>query len=176
MKPSLPAIDRRTLLISGGVGVGLVVAFALWSGQAGDSLGARPGERTLGAFVKIGRDGSVTVAVPQIETGQGIWTALPQLLAHELGAAWETVAVEPAPFADGYANPITGEWLRELDLGADAARITAGSTSMRAFEQPFREAGATARAMLIAAAAERWDVPTGECDTADGFVLHKSRR
>ena len=175
MKPGLPAIDRRTLLIGGGAGVGLIVAFALWPRGSNSPLGTRAGEHALGAFLKIGRDGRVTVAVPQVETGQGIWTALPQLLAHELGAAWETVAVEPAPFASAYANPIAGEWLRELDLDAGAARITAGSTSVRAFEQPFRDAGATARAMLIAAAAGRWDVAPGECDTADGFVVHQSK-
>ena len=115
--------------------------------------------------------------MPQAETGQGIWTALPQIVADELGAAWETVAVEPAPLTDAYANPLAPSegW---LDGSAGCARIecgeriTAGSTSVRAFEQPLREAAAVARAMLVGAAADRWNVEPGECDTADGFVIN----
>lgn len=167
------AIDRRTLLVGGGIGIGLVVGFLAWPWRASSPLPLRRGELAFGAFVKIGSDGRVTVAVPQVETGQGIWTALPQLAAHELGAAWDKVAVEPAPLVGGYSNPLSVEWLRALGLGSDPIRITARSTSVRAFEQPFRDAGATARAMLIAAAAERWNVDPAECDTADGLVLHR---
>lgn len=171
LTPALPAIDRRTLLVGGGLGLGLVVGFLAWPRGAGSPLALRPGEQAFGGFVKIGLDGRVTVAVPQAETGQGIWTALPQLVAHELGAAWETVAVEPAPLTGDYGNPLSSDWLRALDLGGAPVRITAGSTSMRAFEGPFRDAGATARAMLIAAAAERWSADPRECDTADGLVF-----
>ena len=169
-------LDRRTLLIGGGVGVGLVVALAVrpWARVTNDK-----GDRLFGPYLKIGRDGRVIVAVPQVETGQGIWTALPQILADELGAAWDQVAVEPAPFDEIYANPLAGQegWfdglgrLRRFQLSDAAGRITAGSTSVRAFEQPLREAGAAARAMLIKAAASRWNVDADECDTADGQVL-----
>jgi isoquinoline 1-oxidoreductase beta subunit len=178
---ALAEIDRRTLLIGGGVGIGLVVGFLAWPRHLASDLATRQGEHALGAFLKIGRDGRVTVAVPQVETGQGVWTALPQIVADELGAAWETVAVEPAPLASAYANALAGEegWLdgigRLRRFSLAPMRITAGSTSIRAFEQPLRHAGAVARAMLIAAAAERWDIPVGECDTADGFVLNKAR-
>jgi isoquinoline 1-oxidoreductase beta subunit len=178
---ALADIDRRTLLIGGGVGIGLVVGFLAWPRHLASDLATRQGEHALGAFLKIGRDGRVTVAVPQVETGQGVWTALPQIVADELGAAWETVAVEPAPLASAYANALAGEegWLdgigRLRRFSLAPMRITAGSTSIRAFEQPLRHAGAVARAMLIAAAAERWDIPVGECDTADGFVLNKAR-
>ena len=143
------------------------------------------GEHLLGHYLKIGRDGRVTVAVPQAETGQGIWTTLPQLLADELGAAWEMVGVEPAPLLPEYANPLASEegWLdgfgplRQHRLtNSGMMRVTAGSTSMRAFEMPFRQAGAAAREMLIAAAASRWGVDARECDTADGFALHGSQR
>ncbi|WP_309662441.1 molybdopterin cofactor-binding domain-containing protein [Sphingomonas sp.] len=182
MREALASIDRRTLLIGGGIGIGLVVAFAAWPRHLASDLATRNGEQAFGAFLKIGHDGRVTVAVPQVETGQGIWTAMPQIVADELGAAWETVAVEPAPLGSEYANSLAGEegWLdgigrlRRWKI-SDAMRITAGSTSVRAFERPLRLAGATARAMLIAAAAERWDVPVDECDTADGFVLTKAR-
>ena len=184
MKFALPKIDRRTLLIGGGAGVGLVVAFALWPREVGSGLRARPGEGVFDHFVKIGSDGRVTVVVPQVETGQGIWTALPQILADELGAAWENVAVEPAPSAPVYVNRLAEEgWLegvgpwREHRLTTDGAlRITAGSTSIRAFERPLRQAGATARALLCEAAAERWGVAAAECDSDGGFILHEGKR
>ena len=73
-------IDRRTLLIGGGGGVGLVVAFALWPRGLQSELAARPGEQTFGKFIKIAHNGQITVAVPQVETGQGIWTSLPQIV------------------------------------------------------------------------------------------------
>jgi isoquinoline 1-oxidoreductase beta subunit len=182
LKEALANIDRRTLLIGGGVGIGLVVGYFAWPRRLASDLAERRGEHAFGSFLKVGRDGRVTVAVPQVETGQGVWTALPQIVADELGAAWETVAVEPAPLAPGYANPLADEqgWLdgigrlRGFRVSAEM-RITAGSTSVRAFEQPLRHAGAVARAMLIAAAAERWDVDPEDCDTADGFVLNKAR-
>ena len=159
-------LDRRTLLIGGGAGVGLVVAFALWPRHLTTELSVRPAEEAFGNFIKIARDGRITVAVPQVETGQGIWTALPQIVADELGAAWETVAVEPAPFASAYGNPMAKEegWPAGI-------RITAAATSVRAFEQPLREAAAVAREMLVGAAADRWNVKPSECETADGFVI-----
>ena len=159
-------IDRRTLLIGGGAGVGLIVAFSLWPHHWKSELDTAQGEEAFGNFIKIARDGRITVAVPQVETGQGIWTALPQIVADELGAAWETIGVEPAPIAKAYANP-----LAEEEGWPNAIRITANSTSVRAFERPLREAAATARAMLVGAAADRWNVDPSECDTADGFVI-----
>ena len=98
-------VDRRTLLIGGGVGVGLIIVFATWP-RLGGSLSVGRGEQAFGNFIKIGREGRITVAVPQVETGQGIWTGLPQIVADELGAAWETIAVEPAPITSDYANPL----------------------------------------------------------------------
>ena len=151
MTRTLASIDRRTLLIGGGVGIGLVVAIVAWPRGLDSPLSTQKGEQRFGAFLKIGRDGRVTVAVPQEETGQGVWTALPQIVADELGAAWDSVAVEPAPLVSDYFNSIAEEegWFDK------PLRITAGSTSVRAFEERLREAGATARAMLIAAAADR---------------------
>lgn len=163
-------LDRRSLLIGGGAGVGLIVAFSLWPRHWKSELAAGKVEHTFGSFIKIARDGKVTVAVPQVETGQGSWTALAQIVADELGAAWETVGVEPAPIAKVYANPLAEEegWPKHI-------RITANSTSVRAYEQPLREAAAIARAMLVGAAADRWNVSASECDTADGFVINGVR-
>ncbi|WP_309602598.1 molybdopterin cofactor-binding domain-containing protein [Sphingomonas sp.] len=160
MKP----IDRRTLLISGGVGVGLIVAFAAWPRKIGSALTAAKGERVFGHYLKIAPDGRVTVAVPQAETGQGIWTGLAQVAADELGAAWEQVAVEPAPMGAVYANSLLKR------------RKTAGATSIRAFEQPLREAGAVARDLLIRAAADHWEVDPALCQATDGFVMQGANR
>ena len=163
-------LDRRTVLIGGGAGVGMIVAYALWPRHIASDLPMKPGEQPFGAFIKVGRNGRVTVAVPQAETGQGAWTALPQIVADELGAAWETVAVEPAPLTAAYVNPLAEDQGWPSDL-----RITAGSTSVRAFERKLREAAAVARAMLVGAAADRWNVSAAECDTADGLVINGVR-
>jgi isoquinoline 1-oxidoreductase beta subunit len=185
-------ITRRGLLIGGGAGVGLVVAWGLWPRRYRPDLAALPGETILGPFLKIGEDGHVTIVVPQAETGQGVWTALPQILADELGADWRTVAVEPAPVGPLYANRLLAEMLAPdvLPFGlrtfgsADAdgwARahdfaVTALSTSVRAFEQPLREAGATARILLCMAAAARLNADWRACDTQAGFVVRGNDR
>lgn len=163
-------LDRRSVLIGGGAGIGLIVAFALWPRHAASELAVERGEQAFGNFIKIARDGRITVAVPQAETGQGIWTALAQIVADELGAAWETIAVEPAPLARAYANPLAKEegWPAH-------SRITAESTSVRAFEPVLRHAAAVARTMLVGAAADRWDIDPAECETADGFVMNRGR-
>ena len=163
-------VDRRTLLIGGGVGVGLVVGFALWPRGLRTDLATTRGEQAFGNYIKIARDGRVTAGVPQVETGQGIWTALPQIVADELGAAWEAVGVEPAPLSGAYGNALAEDEGLPKDI-----RITAGSTSVRAYEQPLREAAATARMMLVGAAADRWAVKPEECDVADGFVINGAR-
>ena len=80
------------------------------------------------------------------------------------------MAVEPAPRGSAYINMLIGE---EFDV---ATRVTAGSTSIRSFEQPLREAAATARILLCEAAAERWGVRSSECDTDGGFVMHEGKR
>ena len=156
-------LDRRSLLVAGGAGVGLVVAFSLWPREPGSPLAAAKGEQLFGPYLKVGRDGAVTVAVPQAEVGQGAWTGLAQIAADALGAAWEQVAVEPAPLAPEYANVFFG------------TRLTAGSTSVRAFEDPLREAATAARAMLVQVAAARWDADPSACTVAGGFVRLQGR-
>ena len=165
-----PRVSRRTLLIGGGAGVGLIVAFLAWPRQEGSPLRAGPRDAVFGPYLRIATDGRVTLAVPQAETGQGIWTGLAQVAADELGAAWENMAVEPAPLAPAYAN-----WLIARDYEV-TTRITAGSTSIRAFERPIREAAAMARDLLCQAAASRWGVNSAECDTEGGFVVHEGKR
>ncbi|MEH3108126.1 MAG: molybdopterin-dependent oxidoreductase [Sphingomonas fennica] len=186
--PAGPIVSRRQLLVGGGAGVGLVVAWGLWPRRYRPNLVAAPGETILGAYLKIGEDGHVTVVVPQAETGQGAWTALPQMLADELGADWRTIGVEPAPISPLYANAvalaegIAGLHPSAIDralahVGPQAERraawmLTAGSSSIRAFEPPLRAAGAAARALLCMAAAERFNADWQALDTAAGFVTH----
>src|SRR5687768_16580723 len=120
----LPAVSRRTLLIGGGAGVGLVVSFLAWPTRDGSPLRPSRREAVFGPFLRIATDGRVTLAVPQTETGQGIWTALAQIAADELGAAWEQMAVEPAPHAPAYVNKLIAHEFRV------ETRITAGSSSI----------------------------------------------
>ncbi|GAA4767113.1 xanthine dehydrogenase family protein molybdopterin-binding subunit [Stakelama sediminis] len=181
-------IDRRKLLIGGGAGVGLIVAYALWPRHYMPNLTAAPGETIFGAWLKIGKDGEVTVAVPQAELGQGVYTALPQILADELGADWRTVGVEAAPLNALYANALAADILfrdafanlpegfRRSHAERTALMLTAASTSIRAFEPDLRQAGASARVLLCKAAAKRWKVDWRSCNTAEGFVIHGNDR
>jgi isoquinoline 1-oxidoreductase beta subunit len=181
------------LLVGGGLGVGLLIAWQFWPRSYAPNLRARPGETVYNAWLKIGRDGHIAVAVPQAELGQGAYTALPQILADELGADWRTVAVEPAPVSPIYANTLlaaqaaddsgwpsglqgTGRWLSRRYATGSALMLTAGSSSVRAFEAPLREAGAAARAMLCMAAAERWSADWQELDAHAGFVWRGNDR
>ncbi|MFA5989776.1 MAG: molybdopterin cofactor-binding domain-containing protein [Sphingomonas sp.] len=181
-------IDRRRLLISGGAGIGLVVAWALWPRHYLPNLTANPGETILGAWLKIGEDGHVAIAVPQAEHGQGVFTALPQILADELGADWRTVAVEPAPIHPLFANPLgltelfegmfdrVPAAVRETLATRGALMLTGGSASIRQFEEPLRQAGATARVLLCKAAARRWGVDWKSCRAEAGFVVAGKKR
>ncbi|HYG30415.1 MAG TPA: molybdopterin cofactor-binding domain-containing protein [Allosphingosinicella sp.] len=185
--PARRGISRRGLLIGGGAGLGLLVAWQLWPRTYQPNFVADEGELLFNAFLKIGTDGRVVVAVPQAEIGQGVYTSLPQILADELGADWNTVAVEAAPLSPLYANTLLLDEIADgvlpeplADLGRSAMReqatrsalmLTGGSSSVRAFEPRLREAGAGARALLQMAAADRWNADWEALDTQGGFVL-----
>uniref|UniRef100_UPI00157603FA molybdopterin cofactor-binding domain-containing protein n=1 Tax=Sphingomonas bacterium TaxID=1895847 RepID=UPI00157603FA len=123
------SLDRRALLVSGGVGVGLVLAWEWWPRRYAATLVAGPGEHLFGAWLKIGEDGHVTVAVPQVEHGQGVFTALAQAVADQLGADWRTVGVEAAPLSPAHANPIG--WAELTGGDGEAPMLTGGSSSVR---------------------------------------------
>jgi isoquinoline 1-oxidoreductase beta subunit len=113
------------------------------------------------AFIRIDEQGVVTLIIPQVEMGQGTYTSLSMILAEELDADWNRVRVEPAPANEQlYVNPML------------SIQATGNSNSIRAFWTPLRQAGATTRACLIAAAARRWNVPAAQCRTRDGKVIH----
>ena len=174
---TLSGLTRRNLLIGGGAGVGLIVAWQLWPRIHKPNLNTAPGEQVFNGFVKIGTDGHVTAVVPQVEMGQGVYTTLPQILADELGADWRTIAVEPAPHNAIYANTFFAAENGDDGLFAgDAEMVTGGSTSVREYEARLRDAGAAARALLCLAAAKRWDADWQACDTANGFVLRGDDR
>ena len=179
-----PRISRRSLLVGGGIGIGLLVGYAAWPRRYVIGMNTAPGEHVLSAFVKVGEDGHVTVVVPQVELGQGVFTAHAQIVADELGADWRTIAVETArPGRSGANKLFAREWAEGMSEAAPAwlvdnwaerhgLAVTGGSTSVRGFEARLRDAGAAARALLCAAAAARWDADWQACETHGGFVWH----
>lgn len=166
-----------------------MVAWYLMPRSYPNPLDPARGEHLFDAWMKIAEDGVVTVAVPQVEMGQGITTLLPQIIAQELGADWRQIAVEPAPVAAAYPNiPLARRWAElwePLATGlseqsdamlaerfARSARFsaTADGTSIAAYEAPCRSAAASARALLAQEAAERWGTNWEECEVSEGLV------
>ena len=116
------------------------------------------------AFIRVAADGAVTLIMPQVEMGQGVYTSMSMLLAEELEVAPGQIRLEHAPPDDKlYANPFFGE------------QMTGASSSVRAFYEPLRRAGATARAMLVAAAAASWNVDPASCRARTGVVIRSGR-
>lgn len=198
MQFSEPKKHSRRRFLLGGLGVAgaLIIGWGVMPPRqrlhGSSSLPAGEGEVRLNGWVKLGRDGTVTVAMPQCEMGQGVYTALPMLVAEEMDVPLSMVKIERAPIDKIYGNIValqdglpfhpegagafkevavwvTGKLAREVGL-----MITGGSTSVRDTWGPLREAGATARAMLVAAAAQGWGVTAAECRTEDGMVIHAS--
>jgi isoquinoline 1-oxidoreductase beta subunit len=159
----LSEISRRRLL-GGALATGLVFAFHLPVGAARPPQPKNPagGKFAPNAYIRIDESDQVTLIMPQVEMGQGIYTGVATILAEELDADLSQVVLQHAPPDEKlYANPLLG------------VQATGGSTSVRAFWTPLREAGAIARAILIKAAADRWQVTPESCSTADGTVLHR---
>ena len=158
--------NRRQFLASG---AGLVIGLALpmkGRAQSGAAAaltrdGVSPGTFAPNAFVRIAPDNTVTVICKHIEFGQGPYTGLATLVAEEMDASWDQMRAESAPAND--------ELYKNLFFGLQA---TGGSTAIANSYTQMRQAGAAARAMLVAAAAEQWDVPAGEITVEDGVVMH----
>ena len=166
-------IGRRKALTLGG----LTIAF-LWTGargSAGAAINARrqPGDVAAAAadgnaafapnaFIRIDADGGVRLVMPSVEMGQGVYTGACMMLAEELDVGMDQIKVEHAPPNEElYSMPLLG------------GQITGGSTSTRGHWQVLREAGAVARSMLVAAAAQRWHVDPATCSVARGVVTHE---
>ena len=154
-------MERRAFLqTAGGAGAALVIGFRIPT--RGEQ---EPAPFAPNAWLRIGADDSVLVIVDRSEMGQGVATSLPMLLAEELEADWTKVQIEFAPADKAYINPLFG------------LQGTGGSSSIRAAWTPLRKAGAAAREVLIAAAAQRWGVKATECHAERGAVVHtKSKR
>lgn len=156
---------RRIFLKVGTVaGGGLLIGFHLPLASRAGEAEAAENEFVPNAWIRINVDDTVTLRVASSEMGQGVYTAIPMLLAEELECDWARMNVEMAPADKAYINPIIG------------MQLTGGSTAVRAYWTPLRQAGATARDLLIRAAAQTWKVKEDECRAENGFVLHKTNK
>jgi isoquinoline 1-oxidoreductase subunit beta len=156
-------VSRRGVL-TGALASGFLLAFHLplrASNEPVQPPDVTDGKFAPNAFIRIDDSGHTTLVMPQVEMGQGIYTAVAMILAEELDADISSVVLEHAPANEKlYANPAFG------------VQATGGSTSVRAFWKPLRVAGASARAMLVQAAAGQWQVEPASCTTSKGEVTH----
>jgi isoquinoline 1-oxidoreductase beta subunit len=187
------SLGRRLAIIGGFVGGG-VLGVGFWFARERDRLGDRrlfnlkPDEAGLNGWVKIGRDDSVTVAIPRAEMGQGVQTALAMLVAEELDARWDQIRVEEPPESVVYRNvdilidslPFSPEesgsvveaahWIAGKLGGVLGVNATGGSTSVRDAWLPMRTAGAVARDLLLRAASRKAGLPVADLTIVDGEV------
>lgn len=160
----MKALTRRDFLKKSLAVTGLTVAVSvtpfgtrlLSAAEAGEEAGPF----SPSVWVHISTDNIVTVVVNKSEMGQGVYTALPMIVADEVGADWRQVRLEVAPAGKKYNDPV---WGRQL---------TGGSTSIRHMYEPLSKAGAAAREMLVMAAARTWGVPPEQCEASTGAVRH----
>jgi len=148
----------KTTAAAGG---GLVLGFSWFSSEAFQPqvVGTAAADAIdFNAYLAISPSGTVTIFSPNPEIGQGIKTAFPIIVAEELDADWEKVKVEQSP----------------LDTKKFERQLTGGSGAIRHSWERLRKAGATARALLIEAAAQQWGVPASECNAQKGMVVHSS--
>jgi isoquinoline 1-oxidoreductase beta subunit len=147
-------LSRRRFLeagvaAGGGLMLSLLLPLANGDAEAADADGFAPN-----AFIRIGGDGQIVLVMPYVEMGQGTYTSIPMLIAEELEVDLKQVRLEHAPPDEKlYGNPLLG-----------GAQATGGSNAIRAAWQPLRQAGAIARTMLVAAAAQRWNVDPASSD------------
>src|SRR5262245_21045682 len=151
-------VSRRGFFkAAAGVGAGLALGFTLPESNKLDAQFGRLPEVRPEAYVRIGADETVTFICPKAEMGQGPLTSLSQLLADELDCDWSKIRTEIAP-----VNPqLYG-----------AVQSVVGSYSIRTYWDPMRRTGATARAMLVDAAAQKWGVDKKQVQTENGFVIN----
>ena len=152
-----PVSRRSFVTIVAGTGASLVLGLRLDSlpSLSHHTSKSEP-DWAPNAWLRIDESGVVTIITPKAEMGQGVFTALPMIVAEELDADWSTVKIEQSPARAPYDT------------------TTGGSDSVRSSWLPLRQAGAAARAMLIAAAAGDWNVPVSECRTEPGAVVHSA--
>ena len=160
MPRDMPVASRRRFLKATAAAGGslLIAVFVPDRSVSGEALPVNAFQPN--AFLRVDPDETVTVIVGLSEMGQGVHTAIAQIVAEELDADWAHIRVEQAPTDSAYNNP---------ELGVQA---TGGSTAILGHWEPMRKAGATARAMLVAAAAKTWKVDESSCRSESGTVIH----
>jgi isoquinoline 1-oxidoreductase beta subunit len=164
MSGAATKVDRREFLKRGAAGAAeLVIGFYLPSAQE-TSAAAAAGPFAPNAWIRIGTDDTVTLVIDKSEMGQGVVTSLAMIMAEELDCDWKKVRTEFAPAAKEYANPVFG------------LQGTGGSTSVRGSWPELAKAGAQAREMLVAAAAEKWNADKALCRAEVGYVIHTETR
>jgi isoquinoline 1-oxidoreductase subunit beta len=152
---------RRGFLKAGTTSAAALVVGTWLTGSPSSVQASAAATLAPNAYVRVGSDGFVTIVMAFAEMGQGIHTAVPMLIAEELDVGLDQVRLEQAPADEKrYGHPLYG------------LQITGGSASVQAAWAKLRQCGATARAMLLSAAAQRWKAPVSECSTAGGQVLH----
>jgi isoquinoline 1-oxidoreductase beta subunit len=170
--------NRRTFLklgvsIGAAAGGGLLLGFSLPAASQGEApkgksvIGGDGVETPQGgvfepnAFVQIDNTGKVTLVIPKVEMGQGVYTSIPMLIAEELEVPIDSVVIDHAPPNEKlFTDPLLG------------GQLTGGSTSIRYAWEPMRQAGATARVLLVTAAAQQWSVDPASCHAERGEVVH----
>ncbi len=190
-------MKRRHFFLGLGAATGaLVVGWGLMPvrqrQQPGTPLPTAAGETAFGGWLKITADDRVVVMVPKSEMGQGVHTGLAMVLAEELDADWSRVAVQHPPLDKIYNNLATlvdglpfhpddhgavkklAGWLAAKAMREVGVMMTGGSSSIKDLWLPMREAGASARSMLVAAAAQAWGVPAAEITVSQGVIQHRS--
>ncbi|TIM05617.1 xanthine dehydrogenase family protein molybdopterin-binding subunit [Mesorhizobium sp.] len=159
--PSVNTLSRRSFLRAGAAaGGGLMLGFSL-PFATGEAEAAAGDVFAPNAFVRIGSDGKISLIMPYVEMGQGTYTAIPMLIAEELEVDLKQVQLQHAPPDEKlYMNPLLG------------IQATGNSNAIRGAWEPLRQAGAAARTMLVAAAADRWKVDPATCRAESGEVVH----
>jgi isoquinoline 1-oxidoreductase beta subunit len=163
-QPSRRQFLKAGALLGGGLVIGFVIPGARRFALAAPAEAAAAAGFAPNAFLRIGNDDSVTVLIAHSEMGQGIWTGLSMLVAEELDADWSKIRVEHAPAAPAYAHTAFG------------FQMTGGSTSTWSEFDRYRQAGATARQLLVAAAAQRFGVAESEVRTENGVAIAGDQR
>jgi isoquinoline 1-oxidoreductase beta subunit len=156
-------LNRRSFLqVSAAAGGGLLVGACLPS-WTGTDLVSAAGSFEPNVWIKVNTDDTVRIMLTMLEMGQGVMTSMPMLVAEELDFDWSRIKTEWAGADPKYGNPNFG-----------GQQLTAGSNSVRGMWKVLRESGATARVMLVQAAAQTWGVPENSCTTDKGEVIHQA--
>ncbi|RVU07018.1 xanthine dehydrogenase family protein molybdopterin-binding subunit [Novosphingobium umbonatum] len=182
-------LSRRQILVGAAAGGGLWLGFNLLPRKIIPPIAPAQGEVALDAWIRLGLDGVVSIAIPQLEMGQGVLTLLGRIVAEEMGADWRQVSVQMAPPSAAFPNlalarawaplwmPLGLEtpWRAESWAQDHRFMVTGGGSTLAAYEAPARHAAASARALLAMAAAKRWGVDWQACSVAQGRVTHQGR-